>query len=70
MAWPAATFHAVRIGKVPDAGRARMHQAPEAFEQDAKEPPPFPSCSNYDAKAWRFIKRNAKPGALFWNVAA
>ena len=30
----------------------------------------FPSCGNYDAKAWRFITAQASPGALFWNVAA
>lgn len=69
-AWPGAQFHAVRIGAVPDAGRARVYNAPERFEQDAKLPPPFPSCANYDAKAWRFIRAHAAPGALFWNVAA
>jgi hypothetical protein len=68
-AWPGAAFHAVRVGKAPDAGRATIHEAPEPFERDAKQPPPFPSCSNYDAKAWRFIARHARPGALFWNVA-
>ncbi len=69
-AWPLASFHAVRIGAVPNTGRARVYQAPERFEQDAQQPPPFPSCGNYDAKAWRFIQAQAKPGALFWNVAA
>jgi hypothetical protein len=69
-AWPHAAFHAVRIGSAPDAGRATLHMAPEPFERDAKQPPPFPSCGNYDAKAWRFILRHATPGALFWNVAA
>lgn len=69
-AWPDARFYAVRIGSQPDAGHAQVFTAPEKFEQDAKELPPFPSCSNYDAKAWRFIKQHASPGALFWNVAA
>jgi hypothetical protein len=69
-AWPEAAFHAIRIGAKPDAGRAQLWQAPEKFEQDAKQPPPFPSCGNYDAKAWRFIRQHAQPGALFWNVAA
>jgi hypothetical protein len=68
-AWPRAAFHAVRIGAAPDVGRARLYVAPEAFEQDAQAPPPFPSCRNYDAKAWRFIRAHAAPGALFWNVA-
>lgn len=68
-AWPRAAFHAVRIGAVPNAGRATVYIAPETFQQDARVPPPFPSCSNYDAKAWQFIQTQAKPGALFWNVA-
>lgn len=71
LAWPRAKFHAVQIGReVKYIGQAKLWTAPEKFEQDAKEPPPFPSCSNYDAKAWRFIKQHARPGALFWNVAA
>lgn len=69
-AWPQARFNAVQVGKAPKVGRARLYKAPEAFEDDARAPPPFRSCSNYDAKAWRFIKANASPGALFWNVAA
>lgn len=69
-AWPAATFHAVQIGKVPRVGQARLYVATERFEQEAAERPPFPSCSNYDAKAWRFVQRQASPGAVFWNVAA
>ena len=69
-AWPAARFFAVRIGAVPNAGRATVLVAPERFDDAAIEPPSFPSCENYDAKAWAFIRRHAKPGALFWNVAA
>jgi len=68
--WPQATFHAVRIGKPPQVGRARLYTAVEKFEQAARHPPPFASCANYDAKAWQFILRYARPGALFWNVAA
>jgi hypothetical protein len=70
MAWPDAAFHAVQVGHVPDVGRARLRVAPERFEDDAKYPPSFPSCSNYDAKAWRFMKLWARPGAIFWNVGA
>ena len=70
LAWPIARFYAVGVGRAPDAGGAHVMFAPEPFEKDAKERPPFPSCSNYDAKAWRFVKRLASPGALFWNVAA
>jgi hypothetical protein len=69
LAWPDATFYGVRVGAEPDAGHAIVYTAPELYEHDARELPPFPSCKNYDAKAWRFIKRHATPGALFWNVA-
>jgi hypothetical protein len=68
-AWPAARFYAVQVGAKRDCGKARVFIAPEKFEQDAKIRPPFPSCSNYDAKAWRFIEKYASEGALFWNVA-
>jgi hypothetical protein len=69
-AWPSANFTAVRIGAQCDVGRARLLRAPEAFERPAEHPPPFPSCTNYDAKAWRFLQTQARPGTLFWNVAA
>lgn len=70
MAWPDARFNAVRIGGAARTGDAKVWVAPERFEDDARERPPFPSCSNYDAKAWQFLRRHAAPGALFWNVAA
>ena len=70
IAWPNARFYAVQVGAEPKAGRATVVRAPEKFEQDARSKPPFPSCTNYDAKAWQFIKTHATPGALFWNVAA
>lgn len=69
MAWPRAEFVAIQVGRPPEIGRAQLMVAPEKFEDDARLPPPFPSCSNYDAKGWRFL-RTATPGALFWNVAA
>lgn len=69
-AWPDAAINAVLIGKRHEAiGRARLWIAPERYEQDAKKPPPYPSCSNYDAKVWRFVRQHATPGALVWNVA-
>lgn len=69
-AWPDAKFFAVQVGKPPHAGRAEVLTADERFEQDAVILPPFPSCSNYDAKAWKLMLENASRGALFWNVAA
>lgn len=69
LAWPQARFHAVQIGRTPRAGRAVVHLAPERYQDVASVLPPFPSCDNYDAKAWRFIVEHASDGAVFWNVA-
>jgi hypothetical protein len=71
-AWNGPIF-AVLIGKnlTPAmTGRALQRRAPEDFGEPAVAPPPFPSNPWYDAKAWRFVRAEAKPGALFWNVAA
>ena len=70
MAWPNAKFNAVRVGAMPDVGRAKLWTAPEKYEQKARTPPPFPSCDNYDAKVWQFMGANAADGALIWNVGA
>jgi hypothetical protein len=68
-AWPWARFHAVRIGAEPNAGTASVITALEQYHEDAKEPPPFASCLNYDAKTWRFVRQYASKGSLFWNCA-
>lgn len=69
-AWPTAAIHAVRIGFAPLLNHPNItpHIAPEGFADPAGSPPPFPSCTNYDAKAWQFIIAHAADGALFWNV--
>lgn len=69
-AWPRAAFRAVQVGKEASVGRAIKYVAPESFDKNATVLPPFPSCRNYDAKAWRFIQQHASDDALFWNVAA
>jgi hypothetical protein len=68
LAWPDAKFYGVRVGAEPDAGSATVYRAAEKFERPSKTPPPFPSCPNYDAKLWSFVKQHASPGALVWNV--
>ena len=65
---PTARVNAVRIGTPPSVGGATLFEAPEKFAEPAEIAPPFPSCTNYDAKAWRFIKQRASEGALFWTV--
>jgi hypothetical protein len=61
----------VQVGKELDRsklGNAKIYTHPLAFEQDAKIKPPFPSCSNYDAKVWEYIKKYSTGKPLFWNV--
>jgi hypothetical protein len=64
-------FNVVQVGREllsKDVGAAKVHRYPLDFAKDAKKPPPFPSCSNYDAKAWEFIPKNSHAKILFWNV--
>ena len=70
--WPDADFHCVSVGHKGDFGRATVYNCPMKFSQDVKpeDTPPFPSVSNYDAKAWKYMKEHASEGALFWNVSA
>ena len=70
-AWPDATHHAVVVAsKAADTGYAERHLVDVSFNRAARHLPPFPSASNYDAKAWNIMKHHARPGALFWNVGA
>jgi len=67
----AKSFHVISVGKglsQEAIGKARLYKHPKDFAVDAKIKPPFPSCSNYDAKAWEYIKRYGKGTILFWNV--
>lgn len=68
-AWPRARAFAVRVGAEPNVGSAERIDAPERYEQGARNPPPFPSCPEYDAKVWQFAAERAAPGAVYWNVA-
>ena len=70
LAWPAAAFHAVQVGAAPRVGQAKLHRAPEKYEEAARRPPPWPSCDNYDAKVWQFAESQASDGALIWNLGA
>lgn len=71
MAWPDADHCVVKVGKQDiDVGKASAYIHPLKFGEDAKVKPPYPSCSNYDAKVWEYVLRYASPGALVWNVGA
>lgn len=50
---------------------SKVFSAPEAFEDVAKNPPPFPSSGNYEAKLWQFLQDNEEDiedNALIWNM--
>ena len=68
----AERYNVVRIGRelTIEDDRTTLWQHPLKFEQDARIIPPFPSCSNYDAKCWEFIKKHGNGSILFWNVMA
>lgn len=75
LAWPEAEFHCVSVGHKmgqKELGCAKVYKCEIPFDKSVKseDAPPFPSVPTYDAKAWKFIKQYAKPGALFWNVGA
>lgn len=68
----ASRFFAIQVGRSlsrTEAGRATVIPSDQPFEDDAKVPPPFPSCSNYDAKGWEPFVRLGKGRRLFWNVS-
>lgn len=45
-----------------------MHSYPRPFGWAAKSAVPFPSCGNYDRKAWEFAQQRSSGKVLFWNV--
>lgn len=73
-AFPASAVHAVAVGlasrhEAQDFGpNVIMHACPYKFEQETKASAPFPSCPNYDRKAWEACVREARGRVLFWNV--
>lgn len=51
----------------PDRVTILKHHQP--FEKIARIEAPFPSCGNYDRKAWEYcLKHKKKESVLFWNV--
>lgn len=76
--WPGARFHGVAVArnvKEGERGNMELSSYHLPFTRDAELQPPFPSASNYDAKAWDYMLRLAQDAiepdnfTLFWNVA-
>lgn len=67
-----ANINAIQVGseinfKPPE--RVTVLKYPKPFQWESKYKSPFPSCANYDLKAWEYcIKYNKGRRVLFWNV--
>jgi len=74
VAWPKARHFGVAVARnlhEGEKGVATVLSHPLPFLKDApfNERPPYPSATNYDAKAWKFVVSNASNNAVVWNVA-
>lgn len=73
-AFPDIAVHGVVVGlasrnEAQNYGpNVRLHRVPWKFEQEVTFAAPFPSCPNYDRKAWLLCKRIGRGRRLFWNV--
>lgn len=73
--YPRAFFNLVHLGKqgynedLP-AEKTRVWYPEEDFLEPARDPPPYPSVSLYDAKIWAIAKANASAEDYIWNVGA
>jgi len=73
-AFPKTTIHAVAVGLASKHGlvqfpsNVQFHVAPYDFQQECKAEVPFPSCPNYDRKAWEAMNETGKKGAVLFNV--
>ncbi len=63
-------FYIVQVGMdIKDVGRAEVIPYPKKLQQELRIDTPFPSCPNFDRKAWELCKENHGTGKiLFWNV--
>jgi hypothetical protein len=75
-AFPESEICAVAIGLASRheaqsfSSNVRMIKSRYRFEQETRAACPFPSCANYDRKAWEVCAKEAKGKVLFWNVSA
>jgi hypothetical protein len=68
---PAKRYIGVEVGhhlSSTEIGQALLMTNPLPFEREYKGPVPFPSCRNYDAKAWAVCRDHGQGRRLFWNV--
>ena len=72
--FPNSSIQGVSVGlksrqdKQDFGGNVTVHESGYKFAQPSKGNSPFPSCENYDKKAWEQCVTKSKNRALFWNV--
>ncbi len=71
--FPKTFFNVVEVGKEIwsdqlDETRTKLYKKEENFWDIAKEQPPYPTVSTYDAKLWKFAKAHGEDGDYIWNV--
>jgi hypothetical protein len=73
-AFPDSAVHAVTVGLASRHGaqefgaNVTLHRCGYRFEQPTRAAAPFPSCPNYDRKAWEICVRESRGRVLFYNV--
>lgn len=73
-AFPDAQIHGVVVGlksrneKQPFKSNVQLHECAYDFAEETKTAAPFPSCGNYDRKAWELCTKLGQGRRLFWNV--
>ena len=45
-----------------------LHECNYEFKKESKYESPFPTCNNYDRKAWEICEKESNGKVLFWNV--
>ncbi len=67
---PKTKIIGVQVGMdIADPGRAKIIRHPKRLEQELRMATPFPSCANYDRKAWELCRdRHGAGTVVFWNV--
>lgn len=59
---------ASRNSKQPYPSNVTLHEYPKQFSWSCSYDAPFPTCGNYDRKAWELCHKLSKGTVLFWNV--
>lgn len=73
-AFPDSEIHGTTVGlksrysKQDFKSNVILHDCNYDFADETRAIAPFPSCANYDRKAWEIMEREGRGTKLFWNV--